>query len=316
LDRLYAFYFWLPDFSRYGFGGELVNRLLRIIYRLILDILVIKTYRSSEVRLPDNIITESVASEKPVSIIVSLTSYPARINDVWISIESIFRQSRKPDKVILWLASDQFPDQKLPESLTDLQQRGLEIRYCDDLRSHKKYFFTMHEHPTDIIITIDDDTYYPANTISCLMDMHRQYPDSIVANRAHLMNFNDETLMPYHTWPRNHKKISHPTHLLVQTGVGGVLYPPNSLSKRLFDQKAINMYCLNADDLWLKMNGYIHGTKLVTTHCFNKDFISVGKTQDDRLFNHNANPTGNDAALAHISQYLGIDLSKKKFQLK
>ena len=316
MDRLYAFYYWLPNFSRFGFGGEIVNRLLRHIYRFIFDILVIKSFRSSEVRLPGKNISESVVSEKLDLIIVSLTSYPARINDVWISIESIFRQSRKPDKVILWLASEQFPDQKLPKVLTDLQERGLEIRYCDDLRSHKKYFFVMQENPTDIIITIDDDTYYPTNTISCLIDMHRQYPDSIVANRAHLMKFNDDTLMPYHAWPRNHKKIIQPSHLLVQTGVGGVLYPPNSLSKRLFDQKAINMYCLNADDLWLKMNGYIHGTKLVTTQCFNKDFISVGKTQDDRLFNHNANPTGNDAALANIGHYLGIDLSKKKFQLK
>src|SRR5690606_12332292 len=139
--------------------------------------------------------------------IVTLTSYPARINDVWISIESIFRQIRKPDRVILWLAHDQFPERDLPESLIQLQGRGLDIRYCEDIRSHKKYYYTMQAYPTDIVITIDDDTYYPANTISCLMEMHQQYPDSIVANRAHLMNYKGDTLLPYHTWPRNYKKI-------------------------------------------------------------------------------------------------------------
>jgi len=279
--------------------------------------MVIKSFKSSEIRLSDkgNVGMSSNTSNVGISqkVIVSLTSYPGRINDVWISIESIFRQTYKPDKVILWLGADKFPDRELPQSLLNLQERGLDIRYCEDIRSHTKYFYTMQAYPSEIIITVDDDTYYPTNMIACLIDMHHRYPDSIVANRAHLMNFKGDTLLPYHTWPRNYKKITEPSHLLVQTGVGGVLYPPNSLSERLFERQAIEMHCLQADDLWLKLNSYIHNTKVVTTHCFNKDFISVRKTQDDRLFNHNASPTGNDAALAQIGQYLNVELTRKNF---
>ena len=34
-------------------------------------------------------------------IIVSLTSFPARINRVWIVIETILRQTQKPDMIVL-----------------------------------------------------------------------------------------------------------------------------------------------------------------------------------------------------------------------
>ena len=44
-----------------------------------------------------------VASNKP-NLIVSLTSYPKRINTIWITIESLIRQVQKPDMIILWLA--------------------------------------------------------------------------------------------------------------------------------------------------------------------------------------------------------------------
>ena len=38
------------------------------------------------------------------NIIVSLTSYPKRIGTVWLTIETLLRQSVKPDEIILWLA--------------------------------------------------------------------------------------------------------------------------------------------------------------------------------------------------------------------
>ena len=42
-------------------------------------------------------------------VIVSLTTFPARISTVWITIETIFRQEVMPDRIVLWLAKEQFP---------------------------------------------------------------------------------------------------------------------------------------------------------------------------------------------------------------
>lgn len=71
-------------------------------------------------------------------IIVSLTSFPKRIDTLWITIETLLRQSMKPDEIILWLAEEQFNGiDSLPKALLEQQKRGLTIRFCDDLRSHK-----------------------------------------------------------------------------------------------------------------------------------------------------------------------------------
>ena len=51
-------------------------------------------------------------------VIISLTTYPGRINTVWLAIETLLRQSVKPDAIILWLSTDQFKSlSDIPHSL-------------------------------------------------------------------------------------------------------------------------------------------------------------------------------------------------------
>ena len=79
-------------------------------------------------------------------MIVSLTSYPARMETIHQCLDSIYAQSMQPDKVVLWLAEEQFPNREkdLPDSLLeDLDAGKIEVFWCDDLGSHKKYFYTM-----------------------------------------------------------------------------------------------------------------------------------------------------------------------------
>lgn len=38
-----------------------------------------------------------------------------------------------------------------------LQERGSTIRFCDDLRSHKQYYYAMQENSEDLIMLADDD---------------------------------------------------------------------------------------------------------------------------------------------------------------
>ena len=59
-------------------------------------------------------------------IIVSLTSYPPRINSVHKVIESLYRQTVPADEIVLYLSLDEFPETKqdLPETLRSLDGRG------------------------------------------------------------------------------------------------------------------------------------------------------------------------------------------------
>ncbi|MEO6851924.1 MAG: hypothetical protein ABI166_14880, partial [Mucilaginibacter sp.] len=90
-------------------------------------------------------------------------------------------QTVLPDKIILWLSSDQFSGVlSLPKKLLKLQKRGLEVRFCQgDLRSHKKYFYALQEFPEDFIVTIDDDIIYPTDMLEQLINLSNIYPSCI-----------------------------------------------------------------------------------------------------------------------------------------
>ena len=104
-------------------------------------------------------------------IIVSLTSFPARIEKVWMVVESLINQQQKPHKIILWLSKEQFSSiESLPQKLKEQRKRGLDIRLVDkDYRSHKKYLYAFREYPEDYVILVDDDILYPSNFISELL---------------------------------------------------------------------------------------------------------------------------------------------------
>jgi len=308
MNKLYSIYFWLPNFARVGILGKVINYIFLKILKIIFDRYMPGYLRKTGDQAGLGINT--VPREE--KYIVSLTSFPARINDIWISIDTMLRQTFKPDMVILWLAEEQFPDKKLPVELLDLQKRGLIIRYCDDLRSHKKYYYTLVEYPDANIITVDDDSYYPSTILESLIELHIKNKGVVCANRAHLITFDEAgNIKPYRSWKHNYKKITQPSQLLVPTGVGGVLYPPASLNEKVLDKTIFKEICFFADDLWLKANGYLNNTPVVTTKRFNKDLIAVSKTQNEKLLSQNSFGGGNDVQFTKVLDYFKIDINRK-----
>lgn len=107
-------------------------------------------------------------------IIVGLTSYPARINNLAPTLESIFSQNAKIDKIYLVLSIKEFPNLKndVPEYLLNYTnvQNNFEILFVENnLKQFKKNLplLKMYENRNDIIIfTIDDDKIYKNNYIS------------------------------------------------------------------------------------------------------------------------------------------------------
>jgi len=311
MNFLYSLYYLLPNFAKLGIAGKAINVVLLKIMKRIFDFFIPAYLKRTSGRSGHGI----NKIPRDTKYIVSLTSFPGRINDVWISIETILRQTFKPDMVILWLAEEQFPDRMLPESLTALQKRGLTIKFCEDLKSHKKYYYTFLEYPDAIIITVDDDSYYPKNLLQSLVDAHKKYPSCICANRAHKITFSENnTILPYRKWKHNYKGITSPHALLVPTGVGGVLYPPGSLHKTIFDKDVFNEICFYADDLWLKANALMQNTKVVTTPGFNKDLIAVSSTQSEKLVMHNSHGGGNDEQFRKIIKHFDLELTNTVYE--
>ena len=230
MNFLYAIYFALPNFAILGLPGKAVNRILGMILKLVYDAFIPGYLQRTAKQAGYGLNTEP----REDTYIVSVTSFPARIDDIWVTLETILRQSFKPDKIILWLAKEQFSNRRLPEILTNLMERGLTIEFVDDVRSHTKYFYALQKFPKAQIITLDDDLYYPNTIIEKLVSLHKMNPDAICANRVHKISFSNDKIHPYRKWQHNYKgkDISSPLFLL--TGVSGVLYPPNSFDNEVF----------------------------------------------------------------------------------
>ena len=233
-------------------------------------------------------------NKRSQKVIVSLTSYPKRINTVWITIETLLRQSFKPDKIILWLATDQFDGiESLPTELLNLQKRGLTIRFCDDLRSHKKYYYVMQEYPEDIVILADDDMFYPYDTIKKLMNMHKKFPDDICIMTAQVMEPSFETRPSAWRNPMFKEKFEHSNKIQIFTGSGS-LYPPHVFSDEVFNKEVIQTVCPYADDLWLTFMAQRNNTKVTTRYPWRAFPITIYGTATDSLWQINAAEGKND----------------------
>jgi hypothetical protein len=250
-------------------------------------------------------------------IIVSLTSFPARIHRVSMVVESILRQDMKPDMIVLWLSKNQFNDlNNVSYSLKKLQKRGLSIRFVDDdLRSHKKYFYAFQEFPDDYVLTIDDDIIYNSKVVSSLIELSHEYPDSICCNVAQKISYKDGEIMNYINW-KNIKEKSEPSYNILAIGAGGILYPPNSLSPELFEVEIFKKLCFNADDIWLNFMAKLFRTKVVKSD-LNSLYLPVINFNNTTLHSVNVMNGLNDLQLNLVRLYYiekcGIDLFSESF---
>ncbi|SHJ13766.1 glycosyltransferase [Pseudobutyrivibrio xylanivorans] len=225
----------------------------------------------------------SIGVDDKNNIIVSLTTYPARINTVGVTIESLLNQSYKPKKVLLYLSKEQFPEElnELPKKLVKLQKRGLEIVFVeDDLKPHKKYYYALQEYPNDLIITADDDIFYPEGHIERLVSTSKMFPNAVICNRSHRITMTNDLhgFEPYNSW----KEIltDAPDELTVPIGCNGVLYKREFFDEELFDIEKIKKNSLYTDDLWLKVMELNNGIKAY--NCVEEPLVYF-----DNIFNKN-----------------------------
>lgn len=228
-------------------------------------------------------------------IIVSLTSFPARINIVHKTINTLLNQTFKPDKVILWLGGEQFPNKEkdLPESLLSLQNYGLEIGWCEDIRSYKKLIPSLQKYPNDIIVTTDDDIYYPKDWLLGLYEAYQKNPNCICASRICVGFFEGENFKMSSLNIPKEKNIK--TSILNQLiGCGGVLYPPNCLMEEILNIENIKTLIPSHDDIYFWGMAVLKGTKTaVVDKKYNTSVHCIENSQDSGLCKINNSNSSN-----------------------
>lgn len=224
--------------------------LLRFIIRYTANFLLPIIFRVTESRVACAKSGLNVNDSKRV--VVSLTSFPARIERTWLAVSTLLRQSYPPNAVVLWLSEDQFPSlAAVPKSLLRLRSSGLRIEIRKgDLRSHKKYIYALREFPGANLILADDDIYYPSDMIENLMGASRKYKNKVICRFTKKIRRQlNGDILPYLDWEKvNDGSLG--SEYFFGSG-GGVLIPPGAISPDATNEGVLSTVTPHADDVWL-----------------------------------------------------------------
>ena len=103
--------------------------------------------------------------KKKHKLIISLTTFPGRIYDIKYTLFSLLTQTLQADEILLWLSEEEFPEKEqdiLAELLEWIKAHGIIIKWCKkDICAFKKQIFSFQEYQEDIIVSDDDDIFYP-----------------------------------------------------------------------------------------------------------------------------------------------------------
>jgi hypothetical protein len=228
-------------------------------------------------------------SRRDRKIVVSFTTYHKRIATVGQTIRTLLSQSVKPDAIVLWLYRGDLGERGLPPEFRLFQRMGLTVRLLDeDLKSYKKLVHALQEWPDDLIITCDDDAYYPFDFVRGLLEAHRRFPEAVVGHRCRWMAKQGSEIASYRIW--RVAEAQDPSFNVFPTGVGGVLYPPRALHPDVLRKDLFMTLCRTNDDVWFKFMALAQGTKACSVDGRFREFENVPGTQDEALWQLNYSP--------------------------
>lgn len=242
-------------------------------------------------------------------VVVSMTSFPEAIPYAIKAIDSLLKGSVLPDKLVLYLTFSQFENNKIPETLRDISERNpiFEIRdYNKDIRSYRKLIPALMDFPEAIIVTVDDDVAYHKHMLRDLLSLSAQFPSAVLAHRAKRIRLDK----PYRKW-RKYRwydfllKKFHRSFMNLQTGVGGVLYPPHSLKMNMMDANLFSQIAPTTDDIWFWAAAVANGTEIIPVPFGHNKPTGLSKPKEISLktINFKGEADRNSSALNAILKY-------------
>ena len=179
-----------------------------------------------------------------------------------MTIKSIIRQTLKPNKIILWLSKTEFikKEKNLPLNLLSLIKKGLNIKFVKkNIKSYKKLIPSLKKYPNNLIITVDDDIIYRKDTIEKLYKNYIKFPKDIHAHRITKFKYKSGKFEVISGGYQYYKNSSFLNKL---TGVGGVLYPPNSLYKDVLREDLFLKLAPTNDDQWFWIQAILNNVRI------------------------------------------------------
>lgn len=204
---------------------------------------------------------EYVNKQRRQLVIVSMTTIPKRQKRLMDNLPALINQSYMYDKLIINV-DDNLTDEEYQwyEDLKKYDAR-IEINKAEaKWRSCNKLLPTLKKYPHDLIITLDDDVFYPMDTIKCLMEEHYKHPDCVIAHEVNPIMIKDKFVTYLNGYDVKLMQVEWGKYLS-----NCALFPPYTFENTdLYDYDKM-MECTNGthDELWFWIQSTLHGVQCV-----------------------------------------------------
>jgi len=190
-------------------------------------------------------------------IVVSMTSYPKRISNIYSSIRLILeKQTLQPDKIYLWLSEEEFPNKEndLPKNLLNL----INDNKCINLMWIKKNTYVHKRHEVfkyindGYVFFLDDDVEYNPKLIESIVNISKEYPNTIILYNRYSPHIYEGIKIRY---KRNNDCILGGPYINKFRWCGQSMIPANIYPKEILSdeyQKIRNNTSPVSDECWFQ----------------------------------------------------------------
>tara|TARA_R110001606_G_scaffold330360_1_gene477990 strand:- start:139 stop:1023 length:885 start_codon:yes stop_codon:yes gene_type:complete len=252
----------------------------------------------------------------PKQLVISLTSYKPRFFTLYPTLLSLAQQNIAPDVIVLWVSEEDYDH--LPDNIIKLQgavnnrNTIFTISKTVDIGPYTKIIPTLENYKESFIVTADDDIYYPSWWLKNLLKEYGGNNSEIICYLAHEITFDSRTnnIKSYGAWIQN-KSNDVDSLLGFPLGVGGVLYPPNSLNELVTNRDVFMKESPMADDIWLFWMARLNNSITKKTK---KKFTAVcwPDSQKVGLLTNNVQNNANDQKIKNMINVFGWPITTNK----
>ncbi|KAL2916276.1 hypothetical protein HK105_204032 [Polyrhizophydium stewartii] len=196
--------------------------------------------------------------QSAVRIVASLSTFPGRMEQVRLCLQSLFRQTLPLDAVYVHIPfkirrlNVSIDEVALASELAELQAAfgpKLLVRRGEDYGPATKLIGTLkfEAEPSTLVVTVDDDVEYDPRMVQALFSGYLEHPDNFIANACEEPTDINEPAWTYIYENRVCKGWA--------CAFKGTLYRVGMFDKSIFDYSGVPPGCVVHDDVFL--SGYL-----------------------------------------------------------
>lgn len=228
------------------------------------------------------------------NIVLSMATMPSRKGRLLENILSLVKGEQTYDgfsKFYINVSDDlEEEDYAFYDTLKNFDKR-IEIVKCDGKwRSCNKLLPTLKSNPDDAVIVVDDDIYYPKESLQRLVDEHEKNGDCIIAHEINPIALGDDgSVMYLNTFDVKLKQKEYGKYL-----TDCALFPPHVFDGTdVFNHdKMMELTDGLHDEIWFWVNSTLNKIKVIGLNyilSFEGEIKSEWKEDEFRLCNVNSN---------------------------